>query len=270
MRKASLRHSNADQNETYPNAGTEISILNFPGKAVNQHSSLSIPTTAREREDTMWSKHKKEVDTYFYSGERALTESQATLWANNPDITAILQFLFERSSFQLRIVATTNEVLEAATCARPDDFLIIDCVTATDALERCASVVTQTTMPVYICHSDKEFVDDLQIAARGEVVWLPPMQTGLSLLNKLRLLKARSFSSTNNDVASNPLTTREEEVLRLIASGLTNPQIAERLSLSQSTVKTHVAEIKRKLGLATRADVISAYYRATGGEHQDT
>ncbi len=269
MRKASLGHSNADQDETYPNAGTEISILNFPGRAVNQHPSLPVSITACEREETMWPKNRKEMNTYFYSVERALPESQATLWANNPDITAILQFLFERSSFQLRIVATTNEVLEAATCARPDDFLIIDCITATDALERCASIVTQTAIPVYICHSDKEFVDNLQIAARGEVIWLPPMQTGLSLLNKLRLLKARSFSSTN-DQASNPLTTREEEVLRLIAIGLTNPQIAERLSLSQSTVKTHVAEIKRKLGLATRADVISAYYRATGGDHQDT
>jgi DNA-binding NarL/FixJ family response regulator len=46
---------------------------------------------------------------------------------------------------------------------------------------------------------------------------------------------------------------REVEVLRLIAAGLSNAAIAERLFLSQSTIKTHIANIFTKLGVTNRA-----------------
>lgn len=50
----------------------------------------------------------------------------------------------------------------------------------------------------------------------------------------------------------NPLTGREEEVLRLVAQGLSNQDIAKRLSVSDATVRTHVSNILGKLQLATR------------------
>src|SRR5215472_5068527 len=49
------------------------------------------------------------------------------------------------------------------------------------------------------------------------------------------------------------LTGREREVLRLLAEGLTNPQIAERLVVSLPTVNSHVASIFNKLGINTRS-----------------
>jgi len=50
----------------------------------------------------------------------------------------------------------------------------------------------------------------------------------------------------------NPLTEREEEVLRLVAQGLSNQDIAKKLSISDPTVRTHVSNIMGKLHLATR------------------
>ena len=50
----------------------------------------------------------------------------------------------------------------------------------------------------------------------------------------------------------NPLTEREVEVLKLVAQGLTNQEIGERLTLSESTVGTHVRNILGKLHLANR------------------
>jgi len=58
----------------------------------------------------------------------------------------------------------------------------------------------------------------------------------------------------------NALSPREQEVLRLVAFGLTNGEIAERLVLGEATVKTHVGSILAKLGARDRvAAVIAAY-----------
>ncbi|MEO3891974.1 response regulator transcription factor [Nonomuraea sp. B5E05] len=58
------------------------------------------------------------------------------------------------------------------------------------------------------------------------------------------------------------LTTRETEVLRLVGHALSNREIAERLSVSEGTVKTHLNRIMGKLGLRSRAQVVVLSYNA--------
>lgn len=58
------------------------------------------------------------------------------------------------------------------------------------------------------------------------------------------------------------LSEREQQVYRLVAEGLSNRAIGERLHISRGTVKTDVARIKEKLGATTRADLITTYYRS--------
>lgn len=53
------------------------------------------------------------------------------------------------------------------------------------------------------------------------------------------------------------LTAREREVLALLVQGLTNPDMAARLTVSRATVKAHVSSILAKLGASTRAEAIS-------------
>jgi NarL family two-component system response regulator LiaR len=57
------------------------------------------------------------------------------------------------------------------------------------------------------------------------------------------------------------LTAREREVLTLVARGLSNTQLAERLSITRATVKYHVGSILSKLGVATRAEAIALAYQ---------
>jgi len=67
-----------------------------------------------------------------------------------------------------------------------------------------------------------------------------------------KLLKEISHSSDDTPVSPDPLTDREVEVLKLIARGLSNQEIAETLVVSVATVYTHVSRVLDKLHLASR------------------
>lgn len=58
------------------------------------------------------------------------------------------------------------------------------------------------------------------------------------------------------DVVQDPLTAREIQVLELLAEGLPNKAIANRLGISDQTVKFHVASLSGKLGAANRTDAV--------------
>jgi len=58
-------------------------------------------------------------------------------------------------------------------------------------------------------------------------------------------------------VADEGLTNRELEILKLMVSGMSNPDIAKKLFVSRSTIKFHVSNILMKLGAATRTEAVS-------------
>jgi DNA-binding NarL/FixJ family response regulator len=81
-----------------------------------------------------------------------------------------------------------------------------------------------------------------------------PMLTGPTL----RSLGAQAEQRMALDAAS-PLTAREVEVIELVSAGATNHEIASALVISESTVKSHVKHILRKLGAANRAEAVSRH-----------
>jgi len=72
-------------------------------------------------------------------------------------------------------------------------------------------------------------------------------------------------AATRSPALESVLTSRELEVLALMATGATNERIAQRLVIATETVKSHVKQILRKLGVENRAEAISQYLRITIG-----
>jgi two-component system nitrate/nitrite response regulator NarL len=91
-----------------------------------------------------------------------------------------------------------------------------------------------------------QICDTVIAVARGDSVLAPEVQSGL--VSELR----------ERDRPAKPLlTARELEVLRLIAAGLSGPEIGARLFISSSTVKTHVKSVLEKLGVSDRAAAVA-------------
>jgi len=99
--------------------------------------------------------------------------------------------------------------------------------------------------------ADDELVDALQIIARGDYYVHPSMTRAL-----LQTLQAPDPPAAAEPDMVEPLTPRELEVLRLLAHGYTNRQIAEQLHISVRTAEGHRANIMGKLRLRSRLDLV--------------
>jgi DNA-binding NarL/FixJ family response regulator len=93
-----------------------------------------------------------------------------------------------------------------------------------------------------------ELAQAVRAVARGEVL-VQPQLAG-------RLL-SRFGRQSRGDYLHESLTAREQEVLRLLARGLRNKEIAARLQVSERTVNFHLANIYQKLNVSGRTEALS-------------
>ncbi|MFG1922649.1 response regulator [Cryptosporangium sp. NPDC048952] len=91
-----------------------------------------------------------------------------------------------------------------------------------------------------------ELFHAVEAAARGQAVLSPAVAT--TLMGQLR------------QPASEPLSPRELEVLRLVAGGSTNREAAQQLFISEATVKTHLLHVYAKLGVSDRAAAVATAF----------
>jgi DNA-binding NarL/FixJ family response regulator len=101
-----------------------------------------------------------------------------------------------------------------------------------------------------------DFVNAIRIVAAGEALIAPSVTR--RLLARFARLSVPADETHAESIRQ--LTEREREVLRLVAQGLSNREIAERLTLAEPTVKTHVSHLLIKLDLRDRAQLVMLAY----------
>ncbi|HEX5995749.1 MAG TPA: response regulator transcription factor [Jiangellales bacterium] len=99
-----------------------------------------------------------------------------------------------------------------------------------------------------------EVVEAVRVVAQGESLLFPAALR--------RLVAGRAGRPDGHALAAARLTEREEQVLRLMAAGLSNTEIAERLVVGLETVKTHVGNVLAKLGARDRTQAVIAAYES--------
>ncbi len=98
------------------------------------------------------------------------------------------------------------------------------------------------------CSTD-EIADAVQIAAAGQTALSP--QLAATMLDEVRRMEEQERAQENRLI-----TKREEEVLQMIADGCSTTEVAERLYISQKTVKNHLASIYQKLEARDRTQAV--------------
>jgi DNA-binding NarL/FixJ family response regulator len=106
--------------------------------------------------------------------------------------------------------------------------------------------------------------DAVRVVAAGDALLAPAVTRRLiSEFARIRPPAATpATAAAAAPAALAALTPRETQVLRLVAAGLSNPEIAGRLVVTEETVKTHVSRVLGKLGLRGRSQAVVAAYES--------
>ena len=169
--------------------------------------------------------------------------------------------VLEAAGYEILQAATGEEALEAARKANPSIVLLEVPLGGLSGYEVCRALreVTHEMPIVFVSGARTESYDRVAGLLLGADDYIVKPYAPDELLTRVRLLVRRSQSVASPVTTS--LTKREREVLRLLADGLRQDEIAERLFISRKTVSTHVANIVRKLGVRTQTQAVALALR---------
>jgi DNA-binding NarL/FixJ family response regulator len=200
----------------------------------------------------------------------AVREAFATVLASRADMAVVATG------------ANGEEAVAIAARERPDVIVMdvrmprLDGIAATRAITAAGGgprvlVVTTFNLDAYVYEAlqagasgfllkdstPQQLVEAVRTVARGEAIVDPTVTRALIGTHAERI---RPKSERAGDVEL--LTARELEVLRLLASGMSNVEIADALVVTRETVKTYVSRLLAKLGLRDRVQAVVFAYRA--------
>lgn len=198
---------------------------------------------------------------------------------DEPLVRAGLRTIFDADP-SLTVIAEASdgdEVQALVDSERPDVVVMDVRMPRMSGIEATRNLVRRPSAPRILIlttfDSDDHVYDALKAGADGFVVKraepaelvraVHTVAAGESLLYPARIRSLAARTEPGGDrLASAGLSAREGEVLRLVARGLTNGQIAAELFVGAETVKSHVASILMKLGVRDRTQAVIAAYES--------
>jgi two-component system, NarL family, nitrate/nitrite response regulator NarL len=181
----------------------------------------------------------------------------------------LAQFIADEDGLQIIEECTDGAAALSAVTRHSPDVLIVDLrMPVMGGLEVLRRVYEMASPPAVIILagniSDDEVVEAMHLGAKGVVLkemapsllvacirkvaaggtWLEKEAVGRTMEKLLRYQKARDL-----------LTPREVEIVRMVASGLGNREIGEKLFITEGTVKTHLHSVYEKLGVKGRVQL---------------
>jgi DNA-binding NarL/FixJ family response regulator len=174
--------------------------------------------------------------------------------------------VLEAAGYEIMQVASGEEVLEAVREVRPSIVLLEIPLGGLSGYEVCRALRADVSeMPiVFVSGSRTESYDRVAGLLVGADDYIVKPYAPDELLTRVRHLVRRSQPSVPS--VTSRLTNREREVLLLLADGLRQDDIAERLFISRKTVGTHVANILRKLGVRSQTQAVAVAFREEFGD----
>ena len=180
---------------------------------------------------------------------------------------AVVAEAFERAGFVTRQASTGEAAIHAAREERPTAVLLDVILPGATGYEICRELKDEhgADLPVvFVTGERKEPADKVAgLLVGGDDYVVKPVDPD-ELIARVRRLTTQAWptSSTSRGDGLAQLTPRENEVLGLLADGLSAKQIAGELVISPKTVATHVQRILRKLGVHSRTQAVALAYES--------
>lgn len=174
----------------------------------------------------------------------------------------MLEIVFRQAGYETREAGSGEEALEAARREELALVVLDICLPGISGYEVCHALRQEfgERLPIILISGQRvESLDRVAGLLLGADDYLVKPFAPDELLIRARKIIGRAVPATAGDGPR--LTARELEVLRLLADGLAQDEIAERLVISTKTVATHIDHILSKLGVRSRAQAVALAFR---------
>jgi DNA-binding NarL/FixJ family response regulator len=183
---------------------------------------------------------------------------------DDPAVRELLAALLQDAGFETETVETGDAALDAVGTERPTLILLDVRLPDMSGYSVCRALREQRpdSVPIIFLSGERtEWYDRVGGLLLGADDYITVPFVPDELVARVRTLLRRADRPVRDDPPRSSLTARESQVLRLLADGLSQSDIAARLFISSKTVATHIEHILEKLEVRSRAQAVAYAYR---------